>query len=592
MKIIKNILGALGLLLVAGACNTDEIDNIPATEIHELSLQGKAKSITLSWTYVLEEGAENTNRVVEIRYQHPRTKKDVRKTVSAYSNSIVIEDVSREDGEYKFSVQPFSTTMEAGKVRYISGKAAASDESNGEETLDPVEVKNITVTPDVQSVTLAWEYDMPEGGFNTNSHVEIAYTDPVTGKEVTKVVAGTIEPATITISPITDEFEYTFMITPVSMTNNRGITRSVTGTPLPLPPVPAVDIKRESLSATSDRVGEVELTWEYDLPAGETNKNRYVLVKYTPQGGSEADMRTEKINGCPTSAVITNIGGSYEFEVCPYSETGVAGEPCTITGTALTVDPVAIRITEAKAYPGMVRLRWEYELNGGENTTARIEVSYMHQGKEVKSVIERKDGIAPYETLVTGLDYNVEYEFTLRPYTLSTAGEAVSVKVTSSPNANYESEEFNLSVDDYDIYWQTSSQYGGEKGAMIDGNPDTYINMDFDNPSKAPFYIDFTYPENQEVIHFYYQNRKDNGYFPVKIECYVKSEQDENWTLVKTLAYNEDKLPIEAGEVYTSGYYEAGMSFKYFRFKVLETTGGSTHPNFSLAEFKLYKVTR
>lgn len=72
MKRIKEILSVLCLSVVIIACNSEDGNGVPATNIINLSLQSNPGNIELAWSY--PEG-ENTNRYVEICYYDPAKKK-------------------------------------------------------------------------------------------------------------------------------------------------------------------------------------------------------------------------------------------------------------------------------------------------------------------------------------------------------------------------------------------------------------------------------------------------------------------------------------------------------------------------------------
>ena len=72
------------------------------------------------------------------------------------------------------------------------------------------------------------------------------------------------------------------------------------------------------------------------------------------------------------------------------------------------------------------------------------------------------------------------------------------------------------------------------------------------------------------------------------VECYVKVDEEDEWTLIKTLRQVEEELPTDPGARFISKEYEAPFDFNYFRFRVLETHTGKV--NFSLAEFLIYGV--
>lgn len=122
MKVIKYILPLLCLGVIITACNSDDEESIAATEVQNLTTQSAPGSITLTWEYAVEEDA-NTTRLVEIRYYDPAVKKNVKKTISRFSNSFTIDNALKRYGEYEFEVQPFSTTFTPGVIQRITGVA-------------------------------------------------------------------------------------------------------------------------------------------------------------------------------------------------------------------------------------------------------------------------------------------------------------------------------------------------------------------------------------------------------------------------------------------------------------------------------------
>lgn len=127
MKRIKNILYFLCLGLLMAACNSEEKEVVAATEMSNLRLQGNPGSIDLTWEY--PEGINN-NRYIEIRYYDPGKKKNVLKTISGSNTSFTLEDTRKKYGEYKFELQPFSTTLTAGNSQVTSGMSEASPATN------------------------------------------------------------------------------------------------------------------------------------------------------------------------------------------------------------------------------------------------------------------------------------------------------------------------------------------------------------------------------------------------------------------------------------------------------------------------------
>lgn len=102
--------------LINMSCSEKE-DGVSPTDIINLTSESLPGSIRLSWEY---PDAEKNIRYIEVRYFDPAKEQEVRKTASGFGNSILIEDARLKYGEYKFQVQPFSTTFTPGTVHEIT----------------------------------------------------------------------------------------------------------------------------------------------------------------------------------------------------------------------------------------------------------------------------------------------------------------------------------------------------------------------------------------------------------------------------------------------------------------------------------------
>lgn len=185
MKTMKNMLSILCLGLIVAACNSDNEENITATEIQNLTAQSAPGTITLTWEYVGKED-DNTTRLVEIRYYDPALKKNVKKTTSRFSNSFTIDNALKKYGEYTFEVQPFSTTFTPGVVQRITGiaeRAPVVDEKTSTELT--ITIDNLTLggfKPDgvtaIPQSSCIGDGNGPERLLdnNTNTFLNTAYT--------------------------------------------------------------------------------------------------------------------------------------------------------------------------------------------------------------------------------------------------------------------------------------------------------------------------------------------------------------------------------------------------------------------------------
>lgn len=238
--------------------------------------------------------------------------------------------------------------------------------------------------------------------------------------------------------------------------------------------------------------------------------------------------------------------------------------------------------------PGNIELAWDYECPEGKNTNRYVEIRYYDPAKkkEVKKTVSAFTN--SYTVEETRKKYG-EYKFTLQPFsttfTPGTIQEISGVSEVGNVIDTYTSKELVMKPED--IYIE--GLYTGTSADLLDKDSETYINTDYTKPLGTIFYIDIAYPKAQKFLKFSYMNRNhEAASFPAEVECYCKVNEDDDWTLVKTLEQAEDGLPTGAKASFTSKEYECPFEFNYFRFKVLKTHTGKV--NFSLAEFSIYEV--
>lgn len=245
-------------------------------------------------------------------------------------------------------------------------------------------------------------------------------------------------------------------------------------------------------------------------------------------------------------------------------------------------------ITNLISVPGEGQIILEWDYPEGDNTIRCLEVRYFDPGKEKnvrKTVSVYADSILIADTRAK---YG-EYVFNVQPFSESfTPGNVHEVRATSLPAPavyNFTSTEMPLTTDDVYVEGIRDS----EPQNLFDGDTETFINTDYNKPAGTVFWIDFTLPEVQEFLKFSYINRNNSAAsFPAEIECYVKANESDEWTLMKTLTAEDDALPTAPLEQFISAEYRAPFAFKYFRFRVPRTHTGK--PNFSLAEFRVFDV--
>lgn len=236
---------------------------------------------------------------------------------------------------------------------------------------------------------------------------------------------------------------------------------------------------------------------------------------------------------------------------------------------------------------GLIELKWDYP--EGDNTIRYIEVRFFDPAKQKN--VRQTVSVYTNNFIVgdTRQKYG-EYHFQVQPFSKTcTPGNVYEVTATSlrAPIVyEFSSTEFALTANDLNVEGIKDS----EPGSLLDGNNETFVNTDYSQPAGTIFWIDFTLPKEQEFLKFSYINRNNAAAsFPAKIECWVKAQDEDNWTLIKTLTAEGGLLPTIPLGQFTSAEYQSPFKFKHFRFRVPETHTGK--PNFSLAEFRVFDVS-
>lgn len=255
----------------------------------------------------------------------------------------------------------------------------------------------------------------------------------------------------------------------------------------------------------------------------------------------------------------------------------------------------------AQSTPGTITLNWEYASEGDENTTRLVEIRYYDPAvkKNVKKTASR---FSNSFTIDNALKRYGEYTFEVQPFSTTftpgttqkvtgTAERAPVVDEKTAKELVITGENLTLGgfkPDGITAIPQSSCIGGGSVANLFDSNNATYLNTAYTNVATGTtFYYDIRYPKAQKYLKFSYINR-DAGSFPAEIECSVKMNEDDEWTLMKTLTKEADGLPEPTLASYSSDIYEAPFEFNYFRFHVKKTHTGNV--NFSLAEFRIYDV--
>lgn len=243
----------------------------------------------------------------------------------------------------------------------------------------------------------------------------------------------------------------------------------------------------------------------------------------------------------------------------------------------------------SEGLPGAIKLSWDYP--EGESTIRYVEIRYNdpQTSESVRKTVSRyTDTLLIEDTR----EKDGEYTFEVQPFSQTfTAGAVHRISETSQRapiQEKYSSTELALTAEDIDI----PGMFSSDPASLFDGNNATYVNFDYSSASAGVVrYYDIHYPVPQEFLKFSYVNRDHSAAkFPAIIECYVKAQEADEWTLVTTLTQEEDALPTAPSAMFVSKEYRVPFEFNYFRFRVPAVHTGDRISNFSPAEFRVYDV--
>lgn len=122
MKAIKYLFVTVFVSLLV-ACDESDNISITCTEITNLIAHSGEGRIQLEWNY--PEG-ENTIRYMEISYWDPGESKEIKRTVSSYVDTFLVENTRKKYGEYTFVLQPFSQDFTPGDVYEVKATSLAA----------------------------------------------------------------------------------------------------------------------------------------------------------------------------------------------------------------------------------------------------------------------------------------------------------------------------------------------------------------------------------------------------------------------------------------------------------------------------------
>ena len=264
-----------------------------------------------------------------------------------------------------------------------------------------------------------------------------------------------------------------------------------------------------------------------------------------------------------------------------------------------TVLPTGLENLTATANPGSITLSWDYP--EGEVNNRYIEIKY-HDYRKGKDVVKSISSYAKAFIVENTLQRDGEYIFTLQPFSTSfTPGKIYTVSQISGKapaTESFESQELAITEDNINLYGvkpdgtllDNPIADSNVPENLFDGDLKTRLGCQYNGvPIGTIFYFTVDFPKSQQFLKFSY-NTPHAGWCPIEIECLVKANPDDEWTLIETLTQSEDGLPVDNnGTLYTSKEIKSPFEFNYFCFRVTKTQQDKV--NFSLAEFRIFDVT-
>lgn len=264
-----------------------------------------------------------------------------------------------------------------------------------------------------------------------------------------------------------------------------------------------------------------------------------------------------------------------------------------------TVTPTGLENLTATANPGSITLSWDYP--EGDVNNRYVEIKY-HDYRKGKDVVKSVSSYAKSFIVENTLQRDGEYKFTLQPFSTSfTPGEIYTVSQTSGKapiTEEYSSQELTITEDNIALYGEKpdgsflDNPIGDSNvpANLFDGNLKTRLGCQYSGvPTGTIFYFTVDFPKPQQYLKFSY-NTPHAGQCPEEIECLVRANPEDDWTLITTLTKENDGLPVDNnGTLYTSKEIKAPFEFNQFCFRVTKVSTGAV--NFSLAEFRIFDVT-
>lgn len=267
--------------------------------------------------------------------------------------------------------------------------------------------------------------------------------------------------------------------------------------------------------------------------------------------------------------------------------------------------------------PEGVVLNWDYEEDTEDNRNRYVEIRYYDPVTET-DVLKTVSGYVDAFSIKKPLEGS-EYTFNLQPFSETfTAGKIQIIKGIAESKNNepdspdepdnpdepeveetltvVSSKKLDITVSNIAILTDDGEDKISPdiyKNQLLDGNAGTYAHPWKSLDGDIKFNIHVTYPKPQRFLKFSYQNIGWNSNRMIEeLECYIKVNESDEWTLVKTLTA-EDGLKAEKGVVFESEPIQAPFEFGFIKLratKVKQTGTPDFKVGFIISEFSVFDV--
>ncbi len=121
---LKTFLFYLSVAMIISSCNDDDDSKVVPGSLSNLTAETSPGQITLRWDL---PAADSNIKYVRVNYYDPRTKKNIQKLTSAYTDSLIIPETRARYNEYSFTLTPVSDTETSGEAQVIKTASEAAE---------------------------------------------------------------------------------------------------------------------------------------------------------------------------------------------------------------------------------------------------------------------------------------------------------------------------------------------------------------------------------------------------------------------------------------------------------------------------------